>query len=134
VSTDDDPPAGHDAAGAGERRFLADVLGRDVPTGFRRSVIRLAPGASVSCSDPSWRDALLVLGQGEIEVRTPSGSTGRFSTGAVIAVADIPLSVVHVVGLEPAVLAAVRQSRPPSGVDQMILVPVVEAVSPVEQS
>ncbi len=133
MTTHDDPSTGHDA-GAGELRFLADVLGRDLPTGFRRSVIRLAPGAFLSCSDPSWRDALLVLGQGEIEVRTPDGSTGRFSTGAVIAVADIPLSVVHAVGLEPAVLAAVRQSRPPSGVDQMVGGPVVDAVPPVEQS
>jgi hypothetical protein len=111
VTAGTDPPTGRDAAGA-ELRFLPDLLDRDHPNRFLRSVIRLAPGASLSCSDPSWRDALLVLGQGEIEVRTPDGSTGRFSTGAVIAVADIPLSVVHAVGPEHAVLAAVRRCAP----------------------
>jgi hypothetical protein len=109
VTADTGPPTGNDVAGPGELRFPSDVLDRELPTGFARSVIRLAPGTSLSCSEPLWRDALLVLGQGEVEIRTPDGSAGRFSTGAVMTVADVPLSVVHAVGREPAVLTAIRR-------------------------
>lgn len=112
MTADDGPRKHPELDHTREVRRLMDLLGHELPKGFCRAVIRLVPGESLSCNAASWRDALILLSRGEIEVRAPDGFTGRFATGAVIAFAEIPLSVVHAVGVGQVVLTAVRRCDP----------------------
>jgi len=71
--------------------------------GFRRRSIRLEPGESRRSGDAEWRDALVVVEQGDVELECAAGGRRRFAGGAVLWLEGIDLRVLsrctHVAGL-----------------------------------
>jgi len=60
-----------------------DRLARD-SLHFRRRVVDLAPGEELDIDADRWRDALVVLESGEVELECAAGKRSRFAAGAVL--------------------------------------------------
>jgi quercetin dioxygenase-like cupin family protein len=95
---------------------LPSFLGRRLPPGFELRVVTIAPGCVRPYDDGEWRDALVVVEQGEIELESLGGTRRRLPHGAVLWLAGLPLRALHNPGAETALLAAV--SRRPGTTDE----------------
>jgi hypothetical protein len=76
----------------------------------RRTVV-LEPGASRPSGDDEWRDAIVMVACGDVELECAAGGRRRFPAGAILWLAGIDLRVLHNVGLGPVVLVAVSRRR-----------------------
>jgi hypothetical protein len=88
------------------------LLGRRLGPGFRRRLIAIAPGHSRVYDQAEWRDAIVVVEHGEIDLECtepecPAGGRHRFTHGDVLWLDGLPLRALRNSGREPAVLAAV---------------------------
>ena len=80
-------------------------------SGFRRRSVVLEPGESRPSGDAEWRDALVIVERGDVELECAAGGRRRFCEGAVLWLQGIDLRVLHNVGDGPAVLLAVSRRR-----------------------
>jgi hypothetical protein len=95
--------------GCGRERLA--FLGRPLPGSFERRVVVVAPGRQRAFDDAEWRDALVVVERGEIELECLGGTCWRFGRGDVLWLIGLPVRALHNPGREPAVLAAVSRRR-----------------------
>ncbi len=77
---------------------------------FERRVIDLAPGQSVVPDRSTWRDALVFVTAGEIEVECSSGQRRRFPRGAMLCLTPT-LRVLRAGGDAPARLIAISRKQ-----------------------
>ena len=77
---------------------------------FDRRVVSVPPGGALDYDEADWRDALVLVVRGEIELEARGGRE-RFARGAVLSLAGLPLRALHNHGAEPAELVAVRRRR-----------------------
>ena len=73
---------------------------------FERRIVSVPPGGVLVYDEADWRDALVLVVRGEIEL-----GTKRFGRGAVLSLAGLRLSALHNHGVEPVELVAVRRRR-----------------------
>ena len=85
-------------------------LGRPVAPGFQVRLTEIAPGAERPYDACEWRGALVVVERGEIELERLCGRRWRFTRGAILWLAGLPLRALHNPASETAVLAAVSKS------------------------
>jgi hypothetical protein len=78
---------------------------------FDRRVVSVPPGRARTYDEADWRDALVLVVRGEIELEARGGSRQRFARGAVLSLAGLSLRALHNRGAEPAELVAVRRRR-----------------------
>lgn len=78
---------------------------------FDRRVVSVPPGRARDYDEDDWRDALVVVVRGEIELEARSGGRERFARGAVLSLAGLSLRALHNRGAEPAELVTVRRRR-----------------------
>ncbi|MGH4025946.1 MAG: hypothetical protein ACRDRV_15325 [Pseudonocardiaceae bacterium] len=95
--------------GPGQHGRLSFLFRRLGPA-FERRVIVLAPGGSRAYDEAEWRDALVVVEHGEVELECTAGGCRRFTCGEVLCLAGLPLRTLHNRGPEPAVLVAVSRA------------------------
>ena len=88
-------------------------LGRPLSPPFVLRVVTVASGEAKVYDEEEWRDALVVVETGHIEVETLTGSRRGFRTGDMLCLVGLKLRALHNPGPEPAVLLAV--SRRESG-------------------
>jgi hypothetical protein len=72
-------------------------------------VVAVAPGDDRPYDEAEWRDALVIVRAGEVELRGVSGATCSFVRGDLLYLESVPLHVLHNPGSEPAVLVAVSR-------------------------
>jgi quercetin dioxygenase-like cupin family protein len=80
---------------------------RPLPPAFERRTVSIAPGCTLAYDALAWRDALVVVERGEIELECVHGACRRFQRGDVLWLVGLSLRALHNRGREPAVLAAV---------------------------
>jgi hypothetical protein len=98
------------------RRERLSLLERPVPPGFELRVLLIAPLGERPYRDAEWRDALVVVEQGAVELESYDGSLWPFASGAVLWLAGLSLRALHNPWEEVALLAAVsRRQRPSQG-------------------
>ena len=85
--------------------------GRHLGPGFGRGVITIAPGRARLYDAAEWRDALVVVEQGEIHIECRAGRFRPFLQGAVLWLTGLPLRALHNRGSVPAVLVAVWRTE-----------------------
>jgi hypothetical protein len=73
---------------------------------FERRIVSVPPGGALDYDEAVWRDALVLVVRGEIEL-----GGERFGRGSVLSLAGLPLRALHNRGVEPAELVAVRRRR-----------------------
>jgi hypothetical protein len=86
-----------------------DRLARD-SLHFRRRVVELSPGEEAQI-DAAWRDAVVFLDAGEVELECAAGESRHFPTGAVLCFAP-PVRLLRNRGSRPARLIAISRRTP----------------------
>jgi quercetin dioxygenase-like cupin family protein len=89
-------------------------FGRRLPPAFAVRAVRLAPGRAAVFHEAAWRDALVVVERGEIELECASGVRLRCRCGDVLWLTGLSVRALRNPGAEVAVLGAVSRSRPGS--------------------
>ena len=79
------------------------------PSGFELRTVTMEVGAARIYNEAEWRDALVVVARGEIELESVSGDSRRFGRGSVLCLIGLPLRALRSRGAEPAVLVAVAR-------------------------
>lgn len=79
-----------------------------MPT-FRTLAVPVAPGCERAYDDADWRDALVVVERGEIELESLDGEAWRFARGDILWLTGLPLRALCNRGREPALLIAVSR-------------------------
>jgi hypothetical protein len=82
---------------------------------FDVRVVEVPPGGERGYDEAEWRDALVVVDRGEIELDCRGGSRPRFAGGAVLWLGGLPVRALRNPGPVPTVLVAVARSAPRSG-------------------
>jgi Cupin domain len=76
---------------------------------FEIRVVTVAPGRERRYAETEWRDALVVVEHGEVELETEDDARWRFGRGDMLWLAGLPLRAVRNRGAEPARLVAVSR-------------------------
>lgn len=84
------------------------LTGRLWPTFAARTVV-LIPGSALPYAEADWRDALIVIDSGELEVETGTGLRRRFAAGEMLWFTDLNLRTLRTYGTDPVVLKAVSR-------------------------
>lgn len=83
------------------------------PPSFQRRVVTLAPSSVRHYRAAEWRDALVIVARGQIELETLRGHRTRFRTGDILWLTGLPLGALRNPCSQPATLLAVSRTRPP---------------------
>jgi hypothetical protein len=78
---------------------------------FRIRRIVVAPGAERPYDESEWKDSLVVVESGKLELECTGGSSRRFGRGDVLWLIGLPLCVLRNAGAVPTVLVAVSRRR-----------------------
>lgn len=84
---------------------------RELPPAFQRRVVAVAPGATRVYDETEWRDALVVIEYGEIELECLRGSRRSFRSGDVLCLVGLRVRALHNPRHELAVLVAVSRIK-----------------------
>jgi len=87
--------------------FDPEQLARDSADFFRR-VVELEPGQELSGGLGAWRDAIVFLTDGEVELTCVDGGRRRFTGGAVLCL-TLTIRLLRNSGAEPARLIAISR-------------------------
>ena len=73
----------------------------------------LDPGEVRPYRESEWKDALVIVEAGEIDLECTRGGRTTFRSGDVLWLVDVPVVRMRNDGLDPAVIVAVSRRRPP---------------------
>lgn len=90
-------------------RRRISFLGNRLPSGFKLRVVTIAPGAMRLYDESEWRDSLVVVEHGAIEVECLRGGRRRFTSGDVLCLVGLSVHALHNRWHELAVLVAVSR-------------------------
>jgi hypothetical protein len=85
------------------------LLGRRVAPAFELRVRVVPPGRADRVDNATWRDALVEVARGQLEVEFASGERRRFEAGEVLWLDGLPSRLLRNCGLGSAVLVAIRR-------------------------
>jgi hypothetical protein len=97
--------------GAGGSRL--SFLGHPVPPSFDVRMVTIPAGTSLDFDERAWRDAIVVLEAGELEVECLRGGRRSFAVGAMMCLIGLQLKTLHSTGAEAVVLTAVSRQVDP---------------------
>jgi hypothetical protein len=81
----------------------------EAPPSFEFRAVAVEVGVERIYNEAEWRDALVVVTRGEIELESIRGDSCRFGRGSVLCLVRLPLRALRSRGTEPAVLVAVSR-------------------------
>jgi quercetin dioxygenase-like cupin family protein len=84
------------------------LSGRGWPSFVAQTVV-IAPGALVPFDEAHWRDALVVVESGEVEVETTTAHRRLFRSGDMLWLTGLPIRCLRNPGNDPVVLKAVSR-------------------------
>jgi hypothetical protein len=87
------------------------LLQRSLSPTFELRLFALPPGHTRRYREADWRDALVVIERGCIELVCVGGGRKRFVRGDVLWLSGMPLFALHNPGPDAALLAAVSRRR-----------------------
>ena len=79
---------------------------------FVTCTVSLEPGRVVTYEPAAWRDALVFVTAGEIELECLSGATQLFRRGAILCLQRLPLRVLRNSGAVDARIVTLRRLAP----------------------
>ncbi|HET6751655.1 MAG TPA: hypothetical protein VFL71_20615 [Actinomycetes bacterium] len=93
------------------RRERLSFLGRRVPPWIERRTVVIPAGDRLADDQARWRDALVVVEEGALELECVGGGRRRFVRGDLLWLSGLPLRALHNPGREPALLTVVARRR-----------------------
>lgn len=94
---------------AGREGGRPSFLGRPVPDAYGVRRVVVDPGAERPFDEAEWRDAIVMIESGKLELECRSGRRCRFRRGDILWLVGMPLRALHNRGPAPAVLVAVSR-------------------------
>lgn len=85
------------------------LLGGRLARSFELRLVAVDPGLERPYDEADWRDSLVVVERGHIELEFVEGSRRRFRRGDVLWLSGLPLRALHNSGRESALLVAVSR-------------------------
>ncbi len=79
------------------------------PRGFEVRAVAVEAGIERIYNEDEWRDALVVVASGELELQEIGGDVRCFGRGAVLCLVGLHLRALRSKGTEPALLVAVSR-------------------------
>jgi hypothetical protein len=79
------------------------------PPGFEVRAVAVEPGVDRIYHEAEWRDAIVVIACGEIELHDVDGDRHRFGCGDILWLVGLPVRAIHNPGVDSAVLVAVSR-------------------------
>jgi hypothetical protein len=73
-------------------------------------VVAVPPGRSRPYREAEWRDALVLVERGEIELESRAGAFAKFGEGDLLSFTGLPLRSLRNRGRKPALLVALTRS------------------------
>lgn len=86
-------------------------LGTPLPTWVQRREVAIESGAARPYDEREWRDALVIVEQGEVTLECTRGGYTTFRRGDILWLVDVPLRTMHNFSPERAVVVAVSRQR-----------------------
>ena len=77
------------------------------PPGFEVRAVAMEAGITRIYNEAEWRDALVLVARGEIELESVGGESCRFGRGSILCLFGLQLRALRSRGREPTVLVAV---------------------------
>lgn len=77
---------------------------------FGVRVVTVPPGRARAYDEADWRDALVLVERGEIELESLAGGCASFRRGDVLWLVGLPLRALHNRGRKPALLVALSRT------------------------
>jgi hypothetical protein len=93
------------------RRERLSLLERPPPPGFELRVLLIAPMGTRPYRGAEWRDALVVVERGEVELEGHDGTLWPFEEGAILWLAGLPVRALHNRRPDVAILAAAARRQ-----------------------
>jgi hypothetical protein len=93
-----------------ERRPLR-LLDLALPPWFERRVVTIAPGETLDAAGSGWRDEIVSVEAGALDIVGPDGGVLHLDVGAVLWLDGVPHVALRGAGEGPTVLAAIRRRR-----------------------
>jgi hypothetical protein len=90
-------------------RDRLSFLGRRLPSPFELWIVTLGPDQALPYDEADWRDAVVVVEAGAVDLVGLCGGRQRFVPGDVLCLGGLPLHTLRNPWPEPAVLAAVAR-------------------------
>jgi hypothetical protein len=84
-------------------------LGRRLSSSFERRVVSIQPGSARDVDPDAWRDAIVIVRRGELELDCAYAGRASFAPGAVIWLSGRNARWLRNRGEEPVVLVAIRR-------------------------
>lgn len=81
---------------------------------FKVRHMTIAAGRDLAYDEAEWRDAIVVVERGSLDIECLGGNRSTFATGAVLCLDRLPLRTLHNGGNEPVLLFAVSRGIRPS--------------------
>jgi hypothetical protein len=85
------------------------VPGTFVPPRFERRVVTIAPGGARPYDEAEWRDALVLIEQGHVDLECAAGGHRTFGRGDMLWFDGLSLRTLRNRGDGPAVLVAISR-------------------------
>lgn len=82
---------------------------RRLPRPFERREVIVAPDRERLYDRDEWRDAIVVIERGQIELEDAAGDRHRFVRGDILSLVGVPLRRLRNRGPDPAVLIAISR-------------------------
>jgi quercetin dioxygenase-like cupin family protein len=86
-------------------------LGRRLPPWVELRMVVVAPGHRMAFDQADWRDAIVTVEDGALELECPGGSRRRFVRGDLLWLSGLPLRALHNPGPAPTVLTVVARRQ-----------------------
>ena len=102
-------PSAYELMDGDSGRDALSFLDKRMPDGFVLREVEVPPGGERPYDEAEWRDALVVVQRGEIEIECVGGTRRRVRCGDVLWLVGLPVRTLHNDGDEPAVLVAVSR-------------------------
>jgi hypothetical protein len=97
------------------RRAWLPFSGTRLPPGLTPRTVSIAPRATLPFEPAAWRDTIVGVEQGEVDLVCAGGARLRCLPGDVLWLTGLSLVALDNPGDEPAVLVAIRRARPAAG-------------------
>ena len=81
----------------------------EAPPGFDLRAVAVEVGIERIYNEAEWKNSLVVVARGEIELESVDGDARRFGRGSVLCLVGLPLRALRSRGTEPAVLVAISR-------------------------
>ena len=86
-----------------------DRLARGLSAHFGKRTIELAAASAFAYVEPNWRDAIVFVACGEVEVECASGERARFREGDILCLVSLHVRLLRNTGTAPAHLLAISR-------------------------